>query len=80
MQNPIPRLFRFSLITLLFCSSSCSKGQLTAVLDDIARDTYTQNAKKERMENLGNPSYAPPESYDQYQRDRKAYNSRQPVE
>lgn len=56
---------------LLFFVFSCSKEQLVDVLDDVARDTYAQQAKQERRENLDNPSYRAPESYDEYQRNRQ---------
>lgn len=51
--------------------SACSTRQLTAVLDDIARDTYEKNAGKQRMENITDPTYVPPPTYDQYQKDRQ---------
>ena len=41
------------------------------VLDDIARDTYHKNSRAQRSENLGNPGYQEPLTYDQYQRERK---------
>ena len=44
---------------------------MTGVLDDIARDTYEKNVREQRIENLGDPNYEEPPTYDQYQRERK---------
>ena len=49
----------------------CSKKQMKSVLDDISRDTYENNLRRQRNENLGDPNYEKPPSYDQYQRERK---------
>jgi len=54
---------------LLF--SACSTKQAASVLDDISRDTYDKNRKKQRMENIANPNYAAPPTYDQYQKERQ---------
>jgi len=40
-------------------------------LDDISRDTYENNLREQRIENIGDPNYEEPPSYDQYQRERK---------
>lgn len=45
---------------------------MVMVLDDICRDTYEKNLRKQRIENLGNPAYEEPPIYDQYQKQRKA--------
>lgn len=60
-----------SIIISLFFNSACSKKQITTVLDDISRDTYEKNVREQRIENLGNPTYEEPPTYDQYQRERK---------
>jgi len=44
---------------------------MKSVLDDISRDTYEKNMKKQRIENIGDPNYEEPPSYDQYQRERR---------
>lgn len=44
---------------------------MASVLDDISRDTYENNVNAQRIENLGNPTYNEPLSYDQYQKERK---------
>ena len=66
-----------AIIIVLFCGSACSKKQVTGVLDDIARDTYEKKAREEQIENLGNPGYEPPPTYDQYQRERKKLISKE---
>jgi len=58
-------------ILILFCGSACSKKQAVGVLDDIVRDTYEKKAREQRVENLGDPTYEVPPTYDQYQRERK---------
>jgi len=60
-----------SIIIIILFASGCSKKQVTGVLDDIARDTYENNVRKQRFENLGNPHYDEPPTYDQYQKERK---------
>jgi len=50
---------------------SCSEKQIKSVLDDISRDTYENNLREQRIENIGDPNYEEPPSYDQYQRERK---------
>ena len=40
-------------------------------MDDIARDTYEKNLRKQCIENIEDPNYEDPPSYDQYQRERK---------
>jgi len=40
-------------------------------LEDISRDTYEKNLREIRIDNLDNPTYEEPPSYDQYQRERK---------
>jgi hypothetical protein len=59
------------IFSLIFWIPACSKKQLKSVLDDISRDTYEKNMKKQRIDNIGNPNYEEPLSYDQYQRERK---------
>lgn len=66
------RLFLcFIIIILIFWAPACSKKQIKSVVDDISRDTYKKNLRKQRVENIGDPSYEEPPSYDQYQMDRK---------
>lgn len=60
-----------------FSGSACTKNHATAVLEDISRDTYEKKAREQRSENLGNPSYKEPPTYDQYQKERKKLNSDQ---
>ena len=59
------------IISLIFWVPACSKKQMKSVLDDISRDTYEKNMKKQRIESIGDPNYEEPPSYDQYQRERK---------
>ncbi|MDH3357445.1 MAG: hypothetical protein OEM06_08285 [Desulfobacteraceae bacterium] len=59
------------IISLLFLAPSCSEKQIKSVLDDISRDTYENNLREQRIENIGDPNYEEPPSYDQYQRERK---------
>jgi hypothetical protein len=59
------------IISLIFWVPACSKKQMKSVLDDISRDTYEKNMKKQRIENIGDLNYEEPPSYDQYQRERK---------
>ena len=58
-------------LIILFCGSACTKEQVTGVLDDISRDTYEKKAREQRSENLGDPTYKKPLTYDQYQKERK---------
>ena len=58
------------LIIMLFCGSACSKEQVVGVLDDISRDTYENKAREQNLENMGDPTYEEPPTYDQYQRER----------
>jgi hypothetical protein len=59
------------IIGLLLCLGACSKSRITNVLDDISRDTYENSVRRQRIENLDNPAYEEPLTYDQYQRERK---------
>lgn len=59
------------LISLIVCLSACSKSRSANVLDDISRDTYENSVKRQRIENMGDPAYEEPSTYDQYQRERK---------
>jgi len=59
------------VISLVLCMLGCSKSEITSVLDDISRDTYENNLRKQRNENIGKPNYEEPPTYDQYQRERK---------
>ena len=59
------------IISFLFWVPACSKKQIKSVLDDISRDTYEKNLRKQRIENIEDPNYEEPPSYDQYQRERK---------
>lgn len=66
------RILWFSIIiSLLLCLDACSKSRIANVLDDISRDTYENNVKRQRIENLENPAYEEPPTYDQYQKERK---------
>lgn len=58
------------IISFLFWAPACSKKQVKSVLNDISRDTYEKQLRKRRIENIGNPNYEEPPSYDQYQRER----------
>jgi len=69
------QLLVYSFIIILFSGSACSKKEVTGVLDDISRDTYEKKAREQRIENLGDPTYEEPPTYDQYQRERKKLNS-----
>ena len=64
-------LWRCIIISFIFLVPACSKKQIKSVLDDISRDTYENNLRKQRVENIGNLNYEEPPSYDQYQRERK---------
>lgn len=44
---------------------------MTAVMDDISRDTYEKNVREQRIENMGNPTYEEHQTYDHYQRERE---------
>ena len=66
-----------TIMIALFCGSACSKQQVTGVLDDIARDTYEKKAREQSIENMGDPAYKAPPTYDQYQRERKKLISKQ---
>jgi hypothetical protein len=59
------------IIGLLLCLGACSKTGIVNVLDDITRDTYENNMKRQQIENLDDPAYEKPPTYDQYQRERK---------
>jgi hypothetical protein len=59
------------VINLIFWVPACSKKQIKSVLGDISRDTYENNLRKHRIENIEDPYYEEPPSYDQYQRERK---------
>jgi len=63
------------LIIILFCGSACSKQQVAGVLDDISRDTYENKAREQNIDNLEDPAYEAPPTYDQYQRERKKLQS-----
>jgi len=63
------------LIIILFCGSACSKQQVAGVLDDISRDTYENKTREQNIDNLGDPAYEAPPTYDQYQRERKKLQS-----
>ena len=64
-------LWSFFIISFIFLVPACSKKQIKSVLDDIARDTYKKNLRKQRIENIEDPNYEDPPSYDQYQREGK---------
>jgi len=66
-----------TMMIALFCASACSKQQVTEVLEDIARDTYEKKAREQSLENMGDPAYNPPPTYDQYQRERKKLISKE---
>jgi len=61
-------LWSFFIISFIFLVPACSTK---SVLDDIARDTYEKNMRKQRVENIEDPNYEDPPSYNQYQRERK---------
>ena len=61
-------LWSFFIISFIFLVPACS---IKSVLDDIARDTYEKNLRKQRIENIEDPNYEDPPSYNQYQRERK---------
>jgi len=61
-------LWSFFIISFIFLVPACS---IKSVLDDIARDTYEKNLRKQRIENIEGPNYEDPPSYNQYQRERK---------
>jgi hypothetical protein len=64
-------LFSFFIISLILCTTACSKGKIVTVLDYICRGAYENNLRKHRIENVGNPAYEEPPTYDQYQKQRK---------
>ena len=65
-------MFRCAIIiSLMLCVSACSKNRIGMILDDISRDTYENNVRAQRRENLGNPTYKEPPTYDEYQKERK---------
>jgi hypothetical protein len=70
-------LLSYTIIIALFCASACSKTQVTDVLDDISRDTYEKEEREQRIENLGDPTYEQPPTYDQYQRERNKLISKE---
>jgi len=59
------------VISIIFWVPACSKKQIISIFDDISRDTYENNLRKQREENIGKPNYEEPPTYDQYQRERK---------
>ena len=59
------------IIIFLFLIPACSKKQIKSVLDDISRDTYEKNLRKQRIEKIEDPNYEEPPSYDEYQKERK---------
>jgi len=59
------------IISILLYMGACSKSRIASVLDDISRDTYENNVKRQRIENSDDPDYEEPQTYDQYQRERK---------
>lgn len=59
------------IISFIFWVPACSKKQIKSVLDDISRDNYEKNLRNQRIENIEDPNYEEPPSYDQYQRERK---------
>lgn len=70
-----------SIITgLILCAFACSKKQMANIIDDISRDTYTNNNEAQRIENVKNPNYQELPTYDQYQRERKELISDTPSE
>ena len=67
----LKQILWYLIIISLFFASACSNSQMTAVMDDISRDTYEKNVREQRTENIGNPTYEEHQTYDQYQRERK---------
>ena len=71
-KTELKKLFRICIIiSLALLAPACSKKHVNSVLDDISRDTYENNLRKQRIENIEDPNYEEPPSYDQYQRERK---------
>jgi hypothetical protein len=71
-MKTMKQIFACSMvITLMLCMLGCSKNEIASVLDDISRDTYENNLRKQRNENKGKPNYEEPLTYGQYQRERK---------
>jgi len=61
----------FITIILFYLAPACSKKNIISVLYDISRDTYENSLRQQRNENIDNPNYEEPPSYDQYQTERK---------
>jgi len=59
------------IIIFIIWAPACSKKQIKSVVDDISRDTYENNLRKQRIKHLKDPSYEEQPSYDQYQREIK---------
>ena len=59
------------VISFFFGVPAYSKKQIKTGLDDISRDNYEKNLRKQRIENIEDPNYEDPPSYNQYQRERK---------
>jgi hypothetical protein len=73
-------LWRSIITGLILCAFACSKKQMANVIDDIGRDTYTNNSEAQRIEDIEDPTYEEQPTYDQYQRERKALISDTPSE
>lgn len=71
-----PILSCLTIISLFFIFA-CSKKQMSSVLDDISRGIYENGVRAQRLENIGNPPYIEPPTYDQYQRERLEKLSKQ---
>jgi hypothetical protein len=56
---------------IVLCTASCTKREMVMILEDICRDTYEKSTCEKRIDNLDNPAYEKPPTYDQYQRERK---------
>ena len=59
------------ILSFIFWVPACSKKQIKSVLDDISRDTYENNLRKQHIEHIEDPNYEAPPSYDEYHRERK---------
>jgi hypothetical protein len=55
-------LWSFFIISFIFLVPAYS---IKSVLDDIARDTYEKNLRKQRIENIEDQNYEDPPSYNQ---------------
>jgi len=64
------------IIGLMLGMLGCSKSKTASVLDDIARDTYENSMRKQRIDDMGKPTYQEPLTYDQCKRERNNTNQK----